>query len=105
MHCVDLGESFPTNIWLQKLASRQPRTSPVKFARSRCTDTPGVTNFRQIDFRHKKLARFRLGRAFSVRSCVFGWVVRFFFFALFLTEFRGSLSIFDSAPRTSSFGS
>ena len=31
MHCVDLGESFPTSIFLQKLASIQPRTSPSKF--------------------------------------------------------------------------
>ena len=41
MHCVDLGESFPTHIYLQKSASIQPRTSPVKFARSPCTDPPG----------------------------------------------------------------
>ena len=34
MHCVDPGESFQTHIFLQKLASIQPRTSPVKFARS-----------------------------------------------------------------------
>ena len=32
VHCVDLGESFQTHILLQKLASIQPRTSPVKFA-------------------------------------------------------------------------
>ena len=32
MHCVDLGESFPTNIYLQKSASIQKRTSPVKSA-------------------------------------------------------------------------
>ena len=30
VHCVDLGESFPTNIYLQNLASIQPRTSPRK---------------------------------------------------------------------------
>ena len=34
MHCVDLGESFPTHIYLRSLASIQPRTRPVKFARS-----------------------------------------------------------------------
>ena len=34
VHCVDLGESFPTSIYLQNLASIQPRTSPVKFART-----------------------------------------------------------------------
>ena len=31
MHCVDLGESFPASIYLQKSASIQPRTSPSKF--------------------------------------------------------------------------
>ena len=34
VHCVDLGESFQTHIFLQNLASIQPRTSPLKFARS-----------------------------------------------------------------------
>ena len=34
VHCVDLGESFQTHIFLQDLASIQPRTSPFKFARS-----------------------------------------------------------------------
>ena len=33
VHCVDLGESFQTHIFLQKLASIQPRTSPVNLAR------------------------------------------------------------------------
>ena len=32
-HCVDLGESFPTSIFLMKLASIQPRTSPLKCGR------------------------------------------------------------------------
>ena len=30
LHFVDLGESFPTSIQLQNLASIQPRTSPSK---------------------------------------------------------------------------
>ena len=34
VHCVDLGESFQTHIYLQNLASIQPRARPVKFARS-----------------------------------------------------------------------
>ena len=34
VHCVDLGESFQTHIFLQNLGSIQPRASPVKFARS-----------------------------------------------------------------------
>ena len=43
VHCVDLGESFPTSTYLQNLASIQPRTSlqVVKFARSPRTDRPG----------------------------------------------------------------
>ena len=53
MHCVDLGESFPTSIYLQNLASIQPslppppppppRTSLVKIARSPRTDPQGYT--------------------------------------------------------------
>ena len=35
VHCVDLGESFPTSLYLQHFVSIQPRTSPVKFAASR----------------------------------------------------------------------
>ena len=31
VHCVDLGESFPTNIYLQKSASIQPRRSHLIF--------------------------------------------------------------------------
>ena len=31
VHCVNLGESFPTSIYLQNLASIQPRTSLFKF--------------------------------------------------------------------------
>ena len=43
VHCVDLGESFPTSIYLQKSASIQPRTSLVQFARSPRTDPPGIS--------------------------------------------------------------
>ena len=32
VHYVDPGESFQTHIYLQNLASIQPRTSPLKFA-------------------------------------------------------------------------
>ena len=32
VNLVDLVKSFPTNIYLQILASIQPRTSPIKFA-------------------------------------------------------------------------
>ncbi len=31
VHCVDLGESFPTSIYLQNLALIQPRTSLFNF--------------------------------------------------------------------------
>ena len=32
VNLVDLAKSFPTNIFLQNLASIQKRTSPIKFA-------------------------------------------------------------------------
>ena len=34
VNLVDLGKSFPTNIFLQKLASIQKRTNPIKSAHS-----------------------------------------------------------------------
>ena len=40
MHCVDLGESFQTHMFLQNLASIQPRTSPLKFTRFRLPGLP-----------------------------------------------------------------
>ena len=43
MPCVDLGESFPTSIYLQNAASIQLRTNPVKFAWSPRTDPPGLS--------------------------------------------------------------
>ena len=42
MHCVDLGESFPTHIFLQNLASIQPRTSRLKFADTNTQPHPWV---------------------------------------------------------------
>ena len=44
MHCVSLGESSPTSIYSQNLASIQPRTSLVTFACSPRTDPPGDTS-------------------------------------------------------------
>ena len=40
MHCVDLGESFQTHIYLQNLALIQPRTSLLKVARSLAVHQP-----------------------------------------------------------------
>ena len=37
VHCVDLGESFQTHIYLQILVSIQPRTSPPKFGQLKAT--------------------------------------------------------------------
>ena len=33
VHCVDLGESFPTSLYLQNLVSIQQRTSSLTFAK------------------------------------------------------------------------
>ena len=52
MHCVDLGESFPTRIYLQKSASIQPRTSPSKFAdRYLPAPCPPGQKYRSVDLR------------------------------------------------------
>ena len=45
---MDLGESFPASSDLLNLASIQPRTSLVKFARSPRTAPPGITCTRSI---------------------------------------------------------
>ena len=59
MHCVDLGESFPTHILLQNLASIQPRTGPVKFARSPRTDPPGRSPFPSAELQPKDIEDLR----------------------------------------------
>ena len=46
VNLVDLVKSFPTNIFLQNLASIQPRTSPIKFAHLADKSEKGsITNF------------------------------------------------------------
>ena len=45
VYCVDLGETFPTNIWLQSLASIQRRTSLVKFSGTSPTTDRASTTF------------------------------------------------------------
>ena len=58
MHCVDRGESFQTHIFLQNLASIQPRASLVKFARSKKTPRGGLqleavaVAGQEVDLRH-----------------------------------------------------
>ena len=42
VHCVDLGESFQTHIYLQNFASIQPRTSPLKTRGARALRDPLV---------------------------------------------------------------
>ena len=53
---VDLGESFPTSIYLQNLASIQPRMSLVKFARSPRTDRSGTLVVCRWGVRTRKVA-------------------------------------------------
>ena len=54
VHCVDLGESFPTSIYLQNLASIQPRTSPKKFGKT------GKRDF-EISFAFSPVRAFEIG--------------------------------------------
>ena len=48
VHCVDLGESFQTHIYLQNFVSIQPKTSPVKFAASRNLPHPAAFCARRV---------------------------------------------------------
>ena len=81
VNLVDLVKSFPTNIYLQNLASIQPRTSFVKFARSPRTDPPGcleiakiaAAKWTEIDLRGiwnlRRRTRRRRGPKVEVVSC------------------------------------
>ena len=55
VHCVDLGESFQTHIFLQNLASIQPRTSPVKFAGGGGPAAPCPRRSRRSPRRHLRV--------------------------------------------------
>ena len=59
VHCVDFGESFPTSIYLQNLASIQPRMSLAKFARSPRAQIPQARHHRDVPRRLRGLGRAR----------------------------------------------
>ena len=70
VHCVDLGESFQTHIYLQNLASIQPRTSPVKFAASRdaTSTSPGAAQLAPAS----RLPRTSLAETIAARGSAAG---------------------------------
>ena len=49
VHCVDLGESFSTSIYLQNVASIQPRTRPKKFESSSSREFEFLLNFKIVN--------------------------------------------------------
>ena len=53
VHCVDLGESFPPSLYLQKSASIQPRTSPSKFGGEIMQYHSIVSEERRVAARHR----------------------------------------------------
>ena len=73
MHCVDLGESFPTSIYLMKSASIQPRTSSSKFYSKysilfnrvlRYATVASVTSLtREVNFMQESLTELMDGKA------------------------------------------
>ena len=76
VHCVDLGESFPTSIYLQKSASIQPRMSRSKSGTwGICTRRAGKLNrarsqlyrsqFLQVNTRWKALAEIYTMHSFA----------------------------------------
>ena len=63
VNLVDLVKSFPTNIFLQNLASIQQRTSPVKFAHlAEKSDNGSISNLSIKVGRVRAGDRGRLGR-------------------------------------------
>ena len=66
MHCVDLGESFQTHIYLQNLASIQPRTGPFEFPSK---PTPKIRRRGKVAARERAVHR-REVLAFPVRDLV-----------------------------------
>ena len=80
VHFVDFDESFQTHIYLQSLASIQPRTSLVKFARSPRTDPPGDLVRKERHFKtavDKSVPDWQTeGIRFVLRGCLHsGWNV------------------------------
>ena len=61
MHCVDLAESFQTHVYLQNLASIQPRTSPLKFVGSREAVTLAPVKFARSPCPGRRAGLFFLG--------------------------------------------
>ena len=80
VHCVDLGESFPTHIYLQNLASVLRRTSPVKFARSPRTFSCGL--FSIVSFHSDHLLLLQIPQVVAVRLMLHWLRYRFFVGAL-----------------------
>ena len=67
VHCVDLGESFLTSIYLQNVASIQTGTSPARFARSPRTDPPGLPcpvrqSWHWLELSDSEVSSFRPGK-------------------------------------------
>ena len=64
VNLVDLVKSFPTNSYLQNLASIQRRTSPVKFAH--LAEKSGKGSISNLSTKAKTLGRARTGEG---RGC------------------------------------
>ena len=62
VHCVDLGESFPTSMYWQKSASIQPRTSPSKFGGKYSILFTGVLSY------HRTMYQCQRGRSPNLDS-------------------------------------
>ena len=71
VHCVDLGERFPTSIYLQNLASIQPRTSPKKFGKL------GIRDF-EISFAFSLVLAFEIFADFKTKFANFVRILRDF---------------------------
>ena len=92
MYCVDLGESFQMSIYLQNVACVHPRTIPVKFARSQCTD-PGLSSLLSLE------GGWLLGTIFGHFFMIFKYFMIFFLVSFKENEIITGLSVFLSVKR------
>ena len=69
VNLVDLVKSFPTNIYLQNLASIQKRTSPIKFAH--LAENSGKGSISNLSTKAHQAARLRPGSPPPL--CIWPW--------------------------------
>ena len=87
VHCVDLGETFQTHIYLQILTSIQPRTSPVNFGRSSIAASRPYSEGRGSGARQPARPSVRPSKLSNFHDIV-NLKIRIFRFSAYIPRFR-----------------